>query len=534
MTGANPINPMRIFHELSTRLPANAIVASDSGSAANWYARHLKFHGDMRGSLSGTLATMGPGVPYVIGAKWAHPDRPAIALVGDGAMQMNGMAELITIAHYWSQWADPRLIVAILHNNDLNQVTWEMRAMEGAPKFAESQTLPDVDFAAFARSLGLDGVNIDDPDDDRPGLGRGVAADRPTVLDIRCDPDVPPIPPHATFDAGEIRRRRDAARRRGHAGGSSRKASNRRRRNSCPGRKANDRELVDSAQQLSRRWSARALTDVRTGRFERSLSALTAAGAAVTTAEVFLSHDGASFGNKMMWWPVVIMPTAVPAGIAAVFSARAARTVLPAGLRRHRRQRTAGHLPALARHRPTPRRAGPATTWRGGPPMFAPLLASLVGGMGLLAAVLRREGDRPRRDLPQPRPTRRHPAAQGPVPRLRRARPDADVWDDVTAGVVLARLAPPNDLPFFTAAERAIAQPLLDLLLAQDGEPRIPVLALIDTRLAIGETDGWHYDDLPAGRRRVAAHPGLPRPGRRGPLHGSHVRPTRPPASRRS
>jgi pyruvate dehydrogenase (quinone) len=199
MTDADPVNPMRIFHELSQRLPANAIVAADSGSAANWYARHLKFHDEIRGSLSGTLATMGPGVPYVIGAKWAHPDRPAIALVGDGAMQMNGMAELITVAHYWQQWTDPRLIVAILHNNDLNQVTWEMRAMEGAPKFAESQTLPDVDFAAFARTLGLSGVNIDTPDAIGPAWGSAFAADRPTVLDIRCDPDVPPIPPHATF-----------------------------------------------------------------------------------------------------------------------------------------------------------------------------------------------------------------------------------------------------------------------------------------------------------------------------------------------
>ncbi len=199
MTDADPINPIRIFHELSKRLPANAIIASDSGSSANWYARHLKFHSEIRGSLSGNLATMGPGVPYVIGAKWAHPDRPAIAVVGDGAMQMNGMAELITVAHYWQQWADPRLIVAILHNNDLNQVTWEMRAMEGAPKFAESQTLPDVDFAAFARSLGLSGVNIDTPDAIGPAWDAAFAADRPTVLDIRCDPDVPPIPPHATF-----------------------------------------------------------------------------------------------------------------------------------------------------------------------------------------------------------------------------------------------------------------------------------------------------------------------------------------------
>ena len=180
MTGAQPINPMRIFHELSQRLPENVMVASDSGSAANWYARHLKFRGDMRGSLSGTLATMGPGVPYVIGAKWAHPERPAIALVGDGAMQMNGMAELITIAHYWQQWADPRLIVAVLHNNDLNQVTWEMRAMENSPKFAASQTLPDVDFAAFARTLGpIRRISMTRTRSGGPGTGRCPPTGRP-------------------------------------------------------------------------------------------------------------------------------------------------------------------------------------------------------------------------------------------------------------------------------------------------------------------------------------------------------------------
>jgi pyruvate dehydrogenase (quinone) len=200
LTDADPVNPMRIFHELSQQLPANAIVVSDSGSAANWYARHLRFHGDIRGSLSGTLATMGPGVPYAIGAKWAHPDRPVIALVGDGAMQMNGLAELITISHYWSQWTDPRLIVAILHNNDLNQVTWEMRAMEGSPKFAESQTLPDVDYAGFATSLGLAGVRIDAPADLASAWSNALAASRPTVLDVICDPNVPPIPPHATLE----------------------------------------------------------------------------------------------------------------------------------------------------------------------------------------------------------------------------------------------------------------------------------------------------------------------------------------------
>jgi pyruvate dehydrogenase (quinone) len=200
MTDADPLNPMRIFWELSERMPENAIIAADSGSSANWYARHLKFRGDVRGSLSGTLATMGPGVPYVIGAKWAHPDRPSIAFVGDGAMQMNGMAELITISKYYKQWADPRLIVAVLHNNDLNQVTWEMRAMENSPKFEASQSLPDVDFAGFARSLGLHGDNIDDAAALGDAWDRALAADRPTVLDVRCDPNVPPIPPHATFD----------------------------------------------------------------------------------------------------------------------------------------------------------------------------------------------------------------------------------------------------------------------------------------------------------------------------------------------
>ena len=200
MTDADPLNPMRIFWELSQRMPEDAIIAADSGSAANWYARHLKFGAGVRGSLSGTLATMGPGVPYVIGAKWAHPDRPGIAFVGDGAMQMNGMAELITIAKYWPQWTDPRLIIAVLHNNDLNQVTWEMRAMENSPKFEASQALPDVDYAGFARSLGLHGENIDDAAELGGAWERALGADRPTVLDVRCDPDVPPIPPHATFD----------------------------------------------------------------------------------------------------------------------------------------------------------------------------------------------------------------------------------------------------------------------------------------------------------------------------------------------
>jgi pyruvate dehydrogenase (quinone) len=194
------VNPQRLVWELSEQLPPNAMVASDSGSSANWYARDLRFRDDVRGSLSGTLATMGPGVPYMIGAKFAHPDRPAIAIVGDGAMQMNGMAELLTVGRYWQEWSDPRLIVAVLHNNDLNQVTWEMRAMEGAPKFVESQSLPDYSYAAFASTVGLKSIVVTEPGQIADAWRTALAADCPTVLDVHTDPNVPPIPPHATFD----------------------------------------------------------------------------------------------------------------------------------------------------------------------------------------------------------------------------------------------------------------------------------------------------------------------------------------------
>ncbi len=197
---ANPVNPMRIFNEFSQVAPTDAIISSDSGSAANWYARHVKMRGRMRGSLSGTLATMGPAVPYAIGAKFAHPDRPAIAFEGDGAMQMNGLAELLTIARYWQEWSDPRLVVAVLHNNDLNQVTWELRAMGGTPTFVESQALPDVSYADFARSCGLGATTVTDPDQLADAWQVALSSDRPHLLDVHCDPDVPPIPPHATLE----------------------------------------------------------------------------------------------------------------------------------------------------------------------------------------------------------------------------------------------------------------------------------------------------------------------------------------------
>ncbi len=200
MLSADPVNPMRVVWELSNRLPADAIVAGDSGSSTNWYARCLRFGPAMRGSLSGTLATMGSAVPYAIGAKYAHPDRPVIALAGDGAMQMNGLAELLTIRRYWRQWTDPRLVVCVFHNNDLSHVTWELRAMGGAPKFEESQTLPEVSYADVARTMGLRAIAVDDPDSVGPAWEQALAAEEPVLLDVRTDPEVPPIPPHVTYD----------------------------------------------------------------------------------------------------------------------------------------------------------------------------------------------------------------------------------------------------------------------------------------------------------------------------------------------
>lgn len=200
---ADPLNPEYVFHELSPLLPEDAMLTSDSGSAANWYARHLKIRGRMRGTLSGTLATMCPGLPYAVGAKFAHPDRPAIALVGDGAMQMNGINELITVAKFYDDWEDKRLVVGVLNNGDLNQVTWELRAMGGSPQFLPSQQLPDFPYADFARSIGLGGVKVEKPGDVTSAWEQALAADRPFVVEFVTDPAVPPIPPHATWDQME-------------------------------------------------------------------------------------------------------------------------------------------------------------------------------------------------------------------------------------------------------------------------------------------------------------------------------------------
>ena len=196
---ADPINPQKVFYELSPRLPDNCIISSDSGTSADWFARHLKIRHGMMASLSGNLATMCPGVPYAIAAKFAYPDRIPIALVGDGAMQMLGINGLITISKYWKRWKDPRLVIMVLHNNDLNQVTWEQRVMSGDPKFSGSQDVPDFPYAEYAKLLGLKGVYVNDPEKIGDAWDDVLSADRPAVLEVVTDPNVPPLPPHSDY-----------------------------------------------------------------------------------------------------------------------------------------------------------------------------------------------------------------------------------------------------------------------------------------------------------------------------------------------
>ncbi|CAN7340604.1 thiamine pyrophosphate-requiring protein [Paraburkholderia terricola] len=197
--GNNAVNPQRTVWELSKRIPADSIVTSDSGSCANWYARDLKVRRGMMCSLSGGLASMGAAVPYAIAGKFAFPERPVIALVGDGAMQMNNMAELITVSKYWQDWADPRWICMVLNNEDLNQVTWEQRVMNGDPKFEASQNIPSVPYHRFAELIGLKGIYVDDAEQMGAAWDEALAADRPVVIEVKADPNIAPLPPHVTL-----------------------------------------------------------------------------------------------------------------------------------------------------------------------------------------------------------------------------------------------------------------------------------------------------------------------------------------------
>ncbi len=199
MKTADPINPQRVFWELSKRLPENCIMTGDSGSVANWYARAIRMRRGMMGSLSGGLASLGAATPYAIAAKMAHPERAVIAFIGDGAMQMNGLNEMITISKYWREWADPRLIVMVLNNRDLNQVTWEERIQLGEGKTELTQSIPDFPYHRYAELIGLKGIYVDDPERIGAAWDEALAADRPVILECYTDPNVPPLPPHISL-----------------------------------------------------------------------------------------------------------------------------------------------------------------------------------------------------------------------------------------------------------------------------------------------------------------------------------------------
>jgi pyruvate dehydrogenase (quinone) len=197
---ADPLNPQLLFHSLNQRLPERAIVTGDAGTPTNWMARHLMVRQGMKMSLSGNLATMGSAVPYAIAAKFAYPDRCVISLPGDGAMQMNGINELITVFAHWKKWSDPRLIFLVLNNTDLNQVTWEQRILAGAPRNMETQPLPDFAYARFAESLGFLGIRVDRPEDVDAAWDRALNADRPVVFEAIVDGNVATLPPHISRD----------------------------------------------------------------------------------------------------------------------------------------------------------------------------------------------------------------------------------------------------------------------------------------------------------------------------------------------
>ncbi|ARP94114.1 thiamine pyrophosphate-requiring protein [Bordetella genomosp. 13] len=223
MVEAKPVNPQLPFWELSSRLPDDSIITCDSGSAANWYARDVRLRDGMMASLSGGLATMGCAVPYALAAKLSHPARPVIALVGDGAMQMNGINELITIADRWKQWQDPRLVVLVLNNGDLNLVTWEQRVNSGSPRYEPSQWLPSFRYAEYARLLDLGGIKVERPEQVGPAWDAALRADRPTVIEVVADPEVPPIPPH--MDLKQVKAYMQALRREGRTGGEALRAT---------------------------------------------------------------------------------------------------------------------------------------------------------------------------------------------------------------------------------------------------------------------------------------------------------------------
>jgi pyruvate dehydrogenase (quinone) len=198
MAEAHPLNPARVFLELNRVLPDKLAIAGDCGTATFWFAKYLGIRRGMLASLSGTLATMGSGMPYGLASKVVDSGRPVLALVGDGAMQMNGINALITVAQHWKDWKDPRFVIVVLNNCQLSYVTWEQRVMEGDPKFAPSQDLLDFPFARYAELLGLDAIRVADVESLQQACEKAFHAQRPLLIEAVTDPNVPPLPPSLT------------------------------------------------------------------------------------------------------------------------------------------------------------------------------------------------------------------------------------------------------------------------------------------------------------------------------------------------
>ncbi|MEU4874540.1 thiamine pyrophosphate-binding protein [Streptomyces sp. NPDC021608] len=203
---ADPINPEQVARALDPQLPPDVMVTCDPGPLTGWYARHLTLRPGMRGAVSAGLAATGCALPYAIGAKSAHPDRPAIALVDDGAMGPDGLAELVTVARCRDRWQDPRLVVAVWNDRRLPRHAQDAQDPQAAPdsqdepSSAASQRSPEASYAEFARSLGLTGVRVETPEEVEAGWRTALAADGPAVVEFLTDPSVPPVPAHATWE----------------------------------------------------------------------------------------------------------------------------------------------------------------------------------------------------------------------------------------------------------------------------------------------------------------------------------------------
>jgi pyruvate dehydrogenase (quinone) len=192
------VNPRRVFHELNKRLPERAIVTADAGTTADWYGHHIRLRRGMLGDLSGRLASMLASMPYAVAAKFAHSDRTVICTIGDGAFQMLGMNELITIKKHMGSWMSQRFIILVLHNNDLSQVSWEMRTEDGNPVWRTAQDVESVDYAGWAELLGFTAIRLTSDDDVATALDRAFAADSVVLIDAYTTRNAPPLPPHIT------------------------------------------------------------------------------------------------------------------------------------------------------------------------------------------------------------------------------------------------------------------------------------------------------------------------------------------------